>query len=271
MLTLPMLLTGCLEAPAEEGESTLSTEGALLEDNALLPNALLPNALLPNALLPNALLPNALLPNALSPSALSAIQDPSLAGFLSRLFLKYTVGCALKQDQSFNFSWTDEAGVLHAETYKGSVGIAPEWVSGPIDAVGQEMVSACLAARTNWYGTPVTISMRSYNKALRTPPGDETTAYPDVEGVFWGNIFSATPYLRACYNERTIGNSRAAHRDCAVGHIDEQGAVTECGMIHILGSCASLCKQMTPGTQYYKHCNDPERGTTERVITTALP
>ncbi len=74
-LGLSMLLTGCLAAPGEDGESILSTEGAIVQENALLPNALLPNALLPNALLPNALLPGALSPSALSPSALSALQD----------------------------------------------------------------------------------------------------------------------------------------------------------------------------------------------------
>ncbi len=185
--------------------------------------------------------------------------------------MKYTVGCAFTQDQTFSFSWTDEAGATQQEAYKGSVGLAPSWASAPIDTATQEMISACLAARTNWYGTPVLISMRSYNKMLRTPPGDETIGYPDVEGAFWGNIFSETPHLRACYNERTIGNSRAAHRDCAAGHVDAQGAVTECGMIQILGSCSALCKQMTAGTQYYKSCDDPEQGTIDRVITTALP
>jgi hypothetical protein len=183
------------------------------------------------------------------------------------------VGCALNASVSFNFSWTDAQGMLHHETYPGILGLAPDWATGPLSTIDMQMVSACLAARTNWYGVPVTISMRSHRDPLRTKVhSDELDAYPDVEGAFWGNIFTTTPYLRACYNQQTISNSRAWQRDCAVGHLDAQGSgIQPCGMISILGRCEDLCKKLDVAGQYYKDCTDPTLGSTGLVITTALP
>jgi hypothetical protein len=269
---LPLLLSIGCQATEEEGETFFSGTSALVSENALLPNALLPNALLPNALLPNALLPNALLPNAMAPNALAAVRDAGPGGDLSRMFLKYTVGCALDPTQSFQLSWTDAAGATRSETYMGVVGTAPEWATLPLDENGQKLVSACLAARTNWYGTPVLISMRSNADPLRAKQkSGEFDTYPDIEGAFWGNLFSTSPYLRACYNPATVANSRSLHRDCAAGHIDANGAMVDCGMIDILGSCADYCKDVQPAGQYYRKCDDPTQGKVDRVVTTALP
>src|SRR4051812_13215695 len=159
-------LTGCAGMDVQDGEDLGTAESALEADNALTPNALTPNALTPNALTPNALTPNALTPNALSSSALSAIQDPGLAGTLSRQHLKYTVSCALDASQSFSFSWTDSSNVVHNETYPGSLGLWTQWETQPLNTMGQQLISACLAARTNYYSTPVTISSRGPVKAL---------------------------------------------------------------------------------------------------------
>src|SRR5689334_8539387 len=152
-LGLPIGCAMPIESSPEE-ENVDETTAAIVAENALISNALVPNALVPNALAPNALAPNALTPNTLSSSALDAIKDAGLGGVLSRLFLKYAVSCAFTPAQSFSFSWTDAQNVVHQEVYYGMVGIAPGWASGSLCTQGQQMVSACIAARTNYYGTP---------------------------------------------------------------------------------------------------------------------
>src|SRR5262245_11675617 len=83
---LALLPLGCVAPPVAEAFDVSGVP--LLSQNALAPNALAPNALAPNALAPNALAPNALAPNALAPNAFAPIQDPGLAGDLSRQLLK---------------------------------------------------------------------------------------------------------------------------------------------------------------------------------------
>jgi hypothetical protein len=278
-LRVPMLhlfalaaLAGCGPAANQsaEPEDTSRNMTTIVAENALDPNGLNPNGLNPNGLNPNGLAPKALSPKALDPKALSAIQDSGTIGALSRMLLKYVVGCALTSSQSFDFSWTDGKGVVHDETYEGLVGIAPGWATGPLDLNRQQMVSACLAARTNYYGVHVIISMRSPHDPLRTAAGSpELSTYHEIEGGFWGNLFAPEPYLRACYTESDVANSRSWQRDCAVGHLNADGTTSPCGMIQIVGPCESSCKPLTTG-QYYPECNDPEWGKTSNMVTTAL-
>ncbi len=273
------LLPACGQETAEEadGDEDIGVaHGALVSDNALVPNALVPNALVPNALVPNALVPNALVPNALSPDALAAIKLDSTAGVLSRQFVRYAVSCAFDSTQVFSFSWTDSTGVVHDEQYEGDLGIAPGWATGPLtDETRQRLVSGCLAARVNWYGVSVYISVRSVENPLRTyASSPEVATYPNVEGAFWGNLFVQAPYLNACYEEDTVAVSRAAQRDCAVGHVDG-GSVVPCGMIALTGPCSSWCQKLSTGGKYHPFCVDHPgvqgSGYTKAVITTALP
>lgn len=267
-------LVGCIAPvePSEEGEHLEEGATALISENALIPNALIPNALIPNALIPNALSPSALSPSALSPSAQTALKDPGLGGTLSRMLVKYAVGCALTPNQSFSFTWTDALGGSHQETYKGSLGIAPAWATGPLNGLGKEMVSACLAGRTNYYGAQVTISMRSLQSPLKTLVGSaELAGYAYVEGAFWGNIFAAQPHISACYTTADVSHSKAALRECATGHVDTSGVTWACGGIQIVGSCESMCKVLNGAGQYYPECTDPAWGKSQNIVTTALP
>ncbi|MDC0677518.1 hypothetical protein [Sorangium atrum] len=270
-MALPLLTAACIGAELDEqaeglvGEEELvgEAEGELIStngflSNALLPNALLPNALLPNALLPNALLPNALLPNALLPNALTAIKDPGTTGAVSRELLRYIVSCSLRPDQTFSFSWTDSSGVAHPEVYRGDLGYAHWWASGGIsnDTYVQHQISACLAARVNWYGVTVSISLR--NNEMSSSPA-ERAAYPVREGAFWGNVFASTPYLGACYDSVGYARARQLQRDCAAGHVETNpttGEVTwqQCGSMVIWGSCNQLCNGIDTNGGYFRGC-----------------
>ncbi|XXX81484.1 hypothetical protein WMF30_22260 [Sorangium sp. So ce134] len=246
------------------------SQGALLSGNALAANALNLNALNLNALNLNAL--NL---NGLSAQNLAAIQDPGPNGALAREFLRYAASCALSSAASFDFSWTDSGGAVHHERYPGLLGVAPTWARGPLDELGQRMVSGCVAARVNYYRVPVLLSARSLRDPLKTLcSSQELVDYPDVEGAFWGNLFAAQPYLNACYNSATVTNSRAYQRDCAAGHLTTGGQTEECGVIRIAGSCDRVCQRLNGAGQYYPSCVDrPGHGsaTTKEVITTALP
>ncbi len=235
---------------------------------------LLPQSVSANGLSPNGLSPNGLSPSALSASVAAQIAAPDAVGDSSRRLLKFTVGCALKSTQSFAFQWTDTLGAVHSETYVGLLGLAPSWATGPLDKAGQHWVSACLAARANRYEATVTLSLRGNVASLKKLTDAESMAYPHVEGAFWGNLFSATPYLHACHDSANAANSRARLRDCAVGQgNDTSGAVVPCANIEIVGECDDLCGGFNGAGSFYSGCQDPTAPDSGSVhmITSALP
>ncbi|MFT3767982.1 MAG: hypothetical protein QM820_21230 [Minicystis sp.] len=248
---------------------------ALITENAIVPNAIVPNAIVPNAIVPNAIVPNALSPSTLDSGSLAAIQATGDRGDLSRMFLKYVIGCAFDPTQSFSFSWTDASNVVHNETYWGIAGIVPNWANAPLSSDSkQRLITSCLLARTNYSGTSVTISMRSPQNPLKKDVTDpELTSYPSIEGAFWGNIFASSPGLYACYDATNVAHSRAALRECATGHLTSLGVVLPCGPIALTGSCASVCGSFDSTIGTYTACNDPPTGstTTQALVTIGLP
>jgi len=264
-------LAGCGESDdfvAEEGP-TSEAESTVLAENSLSANGISLNGISLNGISLNAL--NAA---SLSSAALAAIKDPGPLGDLARKFMRYAASCALSPSQTFSFQYTDAYGAAHNEAYPGELSLAPGWGTGPLDVLGQRMVSGCLAARVNYYGVPVMISVRSLIEPLKTlVSSQELVDYPDVEGAFWGNLFAPSPYLYACYNEKTIANSRANQRDCAAGHLSGSSTL-ECGPIHIVGACKSVCQKLNGAGQYYPSCVERpgvSTVTTKTIITTALP
>jgi len=241
-----------MDALEDEG-GIAEVEVAIIEQNAIIPNAIIPNAIIPNAIIPNAIIPNALTAAAFDPASSAAIQDPGDAGELSRTFVRYAVSCAFDSTQSFSFSWTDLLGVVHGETYVGEVGLAPEWATGPLDASGQRWVSACLAARTNFYGITVTISMRGSHSAIKQSGILEKVTYPVQEGAFWGNLFAPTPWVHACEVTSNADHARLLLRDCAVGHVGASG-IEGCGMIDRRGACSVLCEPLDSTNLFHAKC-----------------
>ena len=100
-------------------------------------------------------------------------------------------------------------------TFKGTMGIAKEWEASTLPTSKYKRVSACVLARTNFFGTEVAISMRNSNIATKT---SELEAYTVVEGAFWGDIFSTTVTLRACASPAKLAGSTVSTmplRECA--------------------------------------------------------
>jgi uncharacterized protein YjbI with pentapeptide repeats len=161
--------------------------------------------------------------------------------------LQYATECALRTDQSI--SVTDWNG--QALTWQGSLGLADWWKTAPLSpapapktaTAGEELVSACLMARSNAFGKTVSISLRARPELSPTAP--EATAYARHEGAFMGNLFSATSVVRSCSASGGTGwvwdastnAGFSAGRQCAEG--------STCGFEY-LGPCTSICN-IKPG------------------------
>nr|WP_207213737.1 hypothetical protein [Sorangium cellulosum] len=276
MVFISLIGCGGADGFSTEAGSVEAATSALLNHNALNPNALNPNALNPNALDPNALDPSALALNRLQETSvgariLSSIRAPGELGALSRELLRYIVSCALSPSQSFRFSWHDEQGERHEESYPGHLGLAASWSHEPLSASREQWVSACVASRANLAGISVLISSRAAHAALRYPDRYEVEAYPREEGAFWGNLFSNPPRLYACYNEHNIESSRAIGRECAAGHVGEDDdRATECPNIHIVGSCDHQCAELDDPGEYRTRCRNDRGEWSTAVVTTYL-
>jgi hypothetical protein len=244
------------------------------EEAAISLNGLSPAALSPGVLLSSVLTSSALSASTLEPTVLAAIQDPSSAGDLARELLQYEVDCAFSGSQAFAFSWTDNTGAVHAESYAGSIGLAPAWATEPLDLSGQEWVSSCLAARVNAEGAHVSLSLRGVSPALATTPA-EAAAYPVREAAFFGNLFASMPAVYACYDVMTA-LAPLEQRVCAAPVLGS--LVYDCGPIQILGPCVQVlglltlgyCTRQDPTYRYFYGCSPPGGSAAIPSLTTFL-
>jgi hypothetical protein len=257
------LLAGCGVEPATDRESTWTSSQPIGIANGLRPEALPRYADIANEIL-----------SAQTIEGIADIADASEDGDAARRFLEYAVGCAFRRDQSLSIAWTGEAGEERQATFHGDAALAPAWAEAPLDEEGQRWVSACLVARTNWYGAHVDISMRGAAEGLAPTDDGELSRYPTLEGAFWGNLFADTPYAMACHVPENAAVARRQLRDCAAGHV-EDGVIDGCGVIERVGSCADVCEPVDNGG-YHPGCaatslalSSPEK--TEYVITVFLP
>jgi len=262
--------TACTGVVEPEAERLGDAQSAAISLNAISLNSLSLDAIGLDAINTSALDPSTL-----GPGALGAIHDPGATGTFARQLIKYAVSCAFDPTQSFSFSWTDGAGVAHGESYPGQLGLATSWASQALGLSSQKWISACLAARTNYHGVTVSISLRGHDGPLATG-ASEAAAYTWEEGAFWGNLFAPTPALYACHVPADDAHSRATLRDCAAGHVDpDTGAVVPCGMIQLLGSCDDYCLPLMDGDTSHVACwSDPANKWatgTVRPITVYLP
>lgn len=238
MFACTVSVLGCIapEGADDETESVATTQEAALISNALISNALISNALISNALISNALISNSLTSNALISNALtsSALTDPN-----AREVLKYIVGCALPADAKVNFTVN---GVDYS--YPGALGLAPKWgnANGECNTACQEWVSACVLARVNYLGQPVSISVRGDHPAL-TPTPAEIAAYTYREGAYYGNLFLSTPVRDACVAPARSGLPRVC------------GPTLDGCVVKMIGGCTAVCEG-SAGYGTFTNCAD---------------
>ncbi len=118
------------------------------------------------------------------------------------------------------------------------MGLAPSWLDGGLSLSQQRWVSACILARTNYFGQPIEISMRADNSnfsALQTT-ADEQKDFTIFEGGFFGNIFLEQPVGYACQGDDVgISDEILNWRICAKPSI-KNPKFTMCDFI-LVGKC----------------------------------
>ena len=152
-----------------------------------------------------------------------------------RQLLEYLISCALPAGVELS---TDIDG--EAVTFRGSFGLAPAWLKRPPSEREQRWVSACLLARTNYFGKSVEISMRAADpapSALRTTL-DERQSFTLFEGAFFGNLFQQPPVAYTCTGTRAAAEAAdPILKDRVCTQASETGeAFSRCGFIRT-GHC----------------------------------
>ena len=169
-----------------------------------------------------------------SPQRVALADVRMVASEGGRQTLKYLASCALK-----------EGMVLTAEhqgerlEFPGGLGLAPAWHQRALNSAEQRWLSACLLARTNFFGVPVQLSMRSDFPS--NAPGlheltDADAPYTLEEGAFFGNLFSPKPTRYVCgpqHDAQKRALFEAKKRLCALPN--ERG-ISACGMVYV-GEC----------------------------------
>jgi hypothetical protein len=173
---------------------------------------------------------------------------PMLATSEGREYFSYIVSCALDGSQVV---------VANGATYKGSIGLAPGWVSGGLSMSDKRWVSACLLSRVNAYGISVEISMQGANPALAAS-ATEMVSHPLAEGAFYGNLFvpdTQKMEMVACRGlaQATGENGDLVNRDCAE---PAGNGLTQCGFRY-----AGDCLDFSPATPSASACSYAIGGT----------
>ena len=196
------------------------------------------NRLASNRLASNRLASNRLASNSLGAAALSSGALVDTAD--GREVLSYIVSCALPTGESVTVQ--DSTGTSHH--FNGSLGLAPSWATQVPSVEDRRWVTACLLARTNYYGVSVQLSMRGASDALATNAGEEQ-AYARLEGAFYGDLFDANAQSWfAC------GANNEPINDLRLCTISADGATTQCGFTY-----TNLCPSSCDGDAPYTNCS----------------
>jgi hypothetical protein len=159
-----------------------------------------------------------------------------------RLFFRYMVQCALPAGAIVKYM--SDADVLE---FDGSIGLAPEWATSSCGEACQEWDTACMMARTNYYGIPVQLSIRGPNPALATVSADELTAATVEEGAFYGNMFLDPKVGTACRGSGddpvSLVVRRCTFAEPGAGY---PGAPANCWYFDMGADCAKDCEGRDP-------------------------
>jgi len=237
-LLITLGLAGCLTGGLDSEDPGTST----VEEAVTTANRLASNRLASNRLASNRLASNSLSAAALTSSSLIETAD-------GREVFSYIVKCALPSTKSVTV--TDSHGTSYA--FAGEIGLAPAWQTTTPTVSERRWVTACVLARTNYYGVTVQLSMRGSHPALATNSA-ETAAFPAAEGAFYGDLFNPIGQTWfACGSKKwTTAALADAQRSCTVS---PDGVTTMCGFTYtyLCGSAydvthSSACAQKIPWT-----------------------
>lgn len=172
-----------------------------------------------------------------------------------RELLKVVVECALHGEYTSPGATPNETVIVPAaevkdgqdtyrgapRVYRGRHGLAPAWETRALTGNEQEFVSACIMARTNYYGADVAILMQgsdpvAYDEELRQ-------VYTYAESTVWGNVFAQPRSLHICHNPANGFCLDAGFRVC------DEASANSCGFENH-GNCMDLACGTHGSPQY---------------------
>jgi hypothetical protein len=255
------LLSAC--GPAEE----LAEPSALNSQTQELAvtNGLSFNGLSFNGLSFNGLSFNGLSFNGLNSAAFHSWfqEQPELRDTL----MSYLIQCAVPSGQTRTYTNT-QTGVTY--TWKGNLGLAPDWASGkPATVKEQQVVSGCLAAHGNKYGVHIPISVLGKDAKGVTIPytSSELTTFSEKEGCFFGNLFNGNEGLYAVSDGPQLEADESTARGCALSTVKNDSSQECPPLIRIGTSCGKICIP-DASKKFYTSCT--YNGITYQPITTRI-
>jgi hypothetical protein len=223
------MATACVDGPDVSTRTQSVLEG----------NAIATNGIATNGVALNGIATNGIATNKLSNNLYSLASNDLMSTAEGREVLKYVIGCAIPSGVTLTGS---KSGVTY--NFTGEIGLAPSWLNRGLRESEQRWVSACLLARVNRFGVPVSISIRGDHSALAVT-ATEAHDYTVEEGAFYGNVFRAVeaPIIwNACRGrDQAAGDSGTLDlRDCAEPDPANPG-LTLCGFKYA-GDCADWAR-----------------------------
>ncbi|HET9620735.1 MAG TPA: hypothetical protein VFP84_05195 [Kofleriaceae bacterium] len=227
----------------------------MLTANHLVANHLVANHLVANHLVANRLVSTRLTDHRLTANMRSA--GSMLQTEDGREVFAFLVSCALPADITVVAEVDDQTF-----EFGGDVGLAPEWIVGPLGREGQGWVSACLFSRVSAREISVPISERGPTYQLRTD-SDERENWSVEEGAFFGNFFGNPDQPIQWFACRGAGQAAGeagglVGRDCTEPDPANPG-LTKCGF-NFAGDCGSFsedqaCESFSEHGLFYRRCH----------------
>ena len=227
-----ILLGGCTGGTDQSDDSALDT----VRPSVSSANRLALNRLALNRLALNSMTLGRLAGDELDESRWQLADDSELlATEAGREVLAYVVKCALDPDDVV-------VGTLDGQTYelRGLLGLTPAWKVRSLHDDEQELISACLLAHVNAFGTPVTISLRAEGTLSATD--EERRDYPVYEGAFFGQLFED--------DEIRAYSCQGSQQEAALAHSEDRALRVctneseSCDIISV-GRCRDVCETRT--------------------------
>lgn len=229
----------------------------LVSENGLSLNGFSSNGLSSNGLSSNGLSSNGLSSNGLQSAAFSTWFNANLGS--ADAVMHYVVLCAAPFGATR--TWTNPStGVQHV--WFGWLGLATSWAAGSAASQAeQQIISACLAAHVNRFGSYVPISVQGTSAQGVPIPvlSGELTLFSKKEGCFFGNVFNGEGVW--------VGDDTTLTPDLSTTRCAGGGMAFDCTPVAWAGKCASLCTTPKDATAYAS-CSI--NGKTYSAITTRL-
>jgi hypothetical protein len=235
-----------------------------------------------NSLAPHALLANGDALDTLAGGALNGASTSLVNSDEGRSLLSYVVRCALGATDTASFPRAGGLPLL----YTGQLGFAPGWKTAALGQTGRKLMTGCLLAHVNAFGTQVPISVR--NATVGDADASEQLLFPSQEMAVYGNYLAPASEreIYVCFGEAiaemlgsdaSIASSQPSYLDLRVCSQNEACGFNRVGACYRWPSHPSVteaaCEDLSGTLLESCHEAPIEQGTTpawEETVTVYL-